>query len=46
MTMSLIEVGGIQGLMDKVPPEYFSVMKPIDDKDFPWYSLLIILIEI
>jgi SSS family solute:Na+ symporter len=40
MVISLVRIGGISGLMDKLPPEYFNMMKPIDDKDYPWTGII------
>lgn len=36
----LQEVGGIQGLQDKLPSEYFSMYRPMSDPDFPWTGIL------
>ncbi len=36
----LKEVGGINGLYAKLPSDYFSIIKPISDPDFPWTGIL------
>jgi len=37
----LSEVGGMQGLRDKLPASHFTLLKPLDDPDFPWLGVLI-----
>ncbi len=36
----LQEVGGLQGLQDKLPAQYFSMYRPMSDPDFPWTGIL------
>ncbi|HEX2983749.1 MAG TPA: sodium:solute symporter [Ignavibacteriales bacterium] len=36
----LYEVGGIAGLKAKLPAEYFDLMKPASDKEYPWTGML------
>jgi len=36
----LNEVGGIFGLMEKLPADYFQMFKPIDDPEFPWTGII------
>lgn len=36
----LKEVGGINGLYAKLPADYFTIIKPVSDPDFPWTGIL------
>lgn len=36
----LIEVGGWEGLQQRVPADFFSIWKPSDHPDFPWTGIL------
>jgi SSS family solute:Na+ symporter len=36
----LNEVGGISGLVAKVPASYFSIFKPMSDPNFPWTGII------
>ncbi|KAF0140442.1 MAG: Na+/glucose cotransporter [Stygiobacter sp.] len=36
----LSEVGGIQGLRERLPIEHFQMFKPMSDPDFPWTGIL------
>ncbi len=36
----LAEVGGWSGLVARVPPEFFSMWKPMNHPDFPWTGIL------
>ena len=36
----LREVGGFEGLTNKLPSDYFNMFKPISDPDFPWTGIL------
>lgn len=38
--LGLREVGGWDGLQHKVPQEFFHMMKPPSDPDFPWTGIL------
>ena len=38
--LGLVEVGGWSGLRASVPPDYFSMFKPIDDPNFPWTGIV------
>lgn len=38
--LGLLEVGGISGLQQSVPADFFSMFKPIDDPDFPWTGIV------
>ncbi len=33
-------VGGLSGLVEKLPPSFFSVWKSVSDPDFPWTGIL------
>ena len=37
----LSEVGGIQGLRERLPIEHFQMFKPMNDPDFPWTGILL-----
>jgi len=37
--IGLHEVGGFQGLRALVPPDYFHMIKPASDGDFPWTGI-------
>jgi solute:Na+ symporter, SSS family len=39
MFIGLDQVGGWSGLQSKVPAEFFHMMKPPTDKDFPWTGI-------
>ncbi len=34
------EVGGISGLQEKLPQEFFYMLRPVSDPDFPWTGIL------
>ncbi len=36
----LQEVGGLAGLQARLPADYFSILKPASDPDFPWTGIL------
>lgn len=36
----LSEVGGWSGLAARIPPDFFSMWKPMDHPDFPWTGIL------
>ena len=36
----LHEVGGLNGLYSKLPADYFTMIKPASDPDFPWTGIL------
>jgi SSS family solute:Na+ symporter len=36
----LKEVGGFEGLRQKLPPEFFNMFKPASDPDFPWVGII------
>jgi solute:Na+ symporter, SSS family len=38
--LGLTEVGGISGLQQSVPPDFFHMFKPISDPDFPWTGIV------
>ncbi len=38
--IGLHEVGGISGLQQAVPADFFHMFKPIDDPDFPWTGIV------
>lgn len=38
--LGLIQVGGWQGLTQKVPAEFFSMWKPMDHPSFPWTGIV------
>lgn len=33
-------VGGFEGLYSKLPSDFFTMFKPIDDKDYPWTGIV------
>lgn len=37
----LIEVGGFGALTSKLPSDYFTILKPISDPEFPWTGILL-----
>lgn len=37
--IGLSEVGGWAGLRASVPPDFFHMMKPVGDRDFPWTGI-------
>lgn len=39
MFIGLHQVGGWEGLQAKVPADFFHMMKPATDKDFPWTGI-------
>eukprot|EP00762_Andalucia_godoyi_P002822 ANDGO_04491.mRNA.1 Sodium/glucose cotransporter len=36
LIVSMVNVGGVPGLMEKLPASYFRIVQPADDKQFPW----------
>ena len=34
------EIGGFTALTQKLPDDYFTLLKPIDDPDFPWTGMI------
>ncbi|MBP7462160.1 MAG: sodium:solute symporter, partial [Candidatus Delongbacteria bacterium] len=43
LTLTMIglnQVGGFSGLEQKLPPEFFSMFKPMSDPDFPWTGII------
>ncbi len=36
----LKEVGGLTGLASKLPADFFNLMKPMSDPDFPWTGII------
>lgn len=38
--IGLNEVGGFSGLQEKLPPDYFTLFKPMSDPDFPWTGII------
>ncbi len=34
------EIGGFSSLTEKLPSDYFTLFKPIDDPDFPWTGMI------
>ncbi|HEX2866378.1 MAG TPA: sodium:solute symporter [Ignavibacteriales bacterium] len=36
----LHEAGGLRGLQQKLPADYFSMFKPMSDPDFPWTGII------
>ncbi len=36
-----VEVGGLSGLTSRLSPEYFHVLKPATDPDFPWTGIIL-----
>ena len=39
--LGLDRVGGFEGLRAALPPEYFSMMKPMDHPEFPWTGIFL-----
>jgi SSS family solute:Na+ symporter len=39
MFLGLQEVGGWEGLRAQVPPDFFHMMKPVSDREFPWTGI-------
>jgi SSS family solute:Na+ symporter len=39
--IGLHEVGGFAGLRAAVPPEYFHMIKPVSDPEFPWTGIFL-----
>lgn len=39
--IGLIKVGGIGGLIEKLPAEHFEIFKPADHPEFPWPGMVI-----
>lgn len=39
--IGLSEVGGFAGLRAAVPPDYFSMIKPMDHPEFPWTGIFL-----
>jgi solute:Na+ symporter, SSS family len=39
MFIGLQEVGGWEGLRAQVPPDFFHMMKPVSDREFPWTGI-------
>jgi SSS family solute:Na+ symporter len=39
MFIGLHEVGGWEGLRAQVPPDFFHMMKPVSDREFPWTGI-------
>lgn len=37
----LAEIGGISGLTEKLPSDYFSLLKPLTDPNLPWTGILL-----
>jgi SSS family solute:Na+ symporter len=38
--LGIVEVGGIEGLIDKTPPDYWVLFKPADSDTFPWTAVI------
>ncbi len=38
--LGLHEVGGLAGLKQSVPPDFFHMFKPMSDPDFPWTGIV------
>ncbi|MEP0823680.1 MAG: sodium/solute symporter [Ignavibacterium sp.] len=38
--IGLVEIGGIDGLRERVPADFFSMWKPVDHPDFPWTGIV------
>lgn len=38
--LGLNELGGFSVLVDKLPADYFTIFRPIDDPDFPWTGIV------
>ncbi|PRD49252.1 sodium:solute symporter family transporter [Sphingobacterium haloxyli] len=37
--LGLSEIGGLQALADRTPDGYWSLIKPANDPDYPWYAI-------
>lgn len=33
------KAGGIEGIVEKTPAHYWNLLKPVDDKDYPWLAI-------
>ncbi len=40
VVFGLAEVGGLSGLQERVPADFFSMWKPVDHPDFPWTGIV------
>lgn len=39
--MGIHKIGGIDALVNKTPPEYWSMIRPATDDKYPWYAILL-----
>lgn len=39
--LGLHHVGGFQGLVDSIPADYWKLVRPLDDKSFPWLAMFL-----
>jgi len=39
--LGLREIGGLDTLMHETPSEYWSLIRPASDPDYPWYAILL-----
>jgi len=40
-TFGLIEIGGFSGLTEKLPSDYFKILKPLTDPNLPWTGIML-----
>jgi solute:Na+ symporter, SSS family len=40
-TFGWFEIGGFSGLVEKLPSDYFQIMKPLSDTNLPWSGILL-----
>lgn len=41
LSLGLFKVGGVQNLINGVPPEFWSIFRPSDDEKYPWHAILL-----
>ena len=39
--LGIMKVGGLQALYEGVPSNYWNLIRPVDDPNYPWYALLL-----
>jgi SSS family solute:Na+ symporter len=40
-TIGVVKAGGISAVFHKVPPHYWNMLLPGNDKNYPWYAILL-----
>jgi len=41
MTMGIVKAGGLSAVYHKVPAHFWNLFQPGDDKNYPWYAILL-----